>query len=162
LDGIGGWCLPELDQVALSVVADAGFEIVGVAVQAHADPAVIRRRQGHLQGGAVLGPGVGDVSGIQGGEMDAGVLGQQADLFRWFPAAVRFGGRLRFVDLEGELQRSVLGGGQDDGTGGSGGPAAPAAGHLFGVVVVLGETDEVSALTEVESELGFVDQHGDS
>ncbi|MFI5977694.1 hypothetical protein [Streptomyces sp. NPDC051452] len=158
--GFGGWCVPELDQVALSVIADAGFGIVGVAVQTHADPvAAVGRGWSHLQGRFLFGPGVPEVALPDGGEVEGVGIGQQAQFLRRFPDGFGFRAGRAVVYLDGHLQRAGVGGGKDNGERLGGGSTAPAVGHGLGEVVVVVEANEVTVFADVDGERHFAQQH---
>ncbi|MEU5314149.1 hypothetical protein [Streptomyces sp. NPDC021562] len=152
-----GW--PQLDEVALAVVADAGFRVIGVAVQAHAHPVSAVRGGGELKGRLLVGPRIQDVARLQCRQVQGGQLWAQAEFLGPLPPVVGLRGGRGVVELDGHPQGAGVGGGQDDGVGVGGRAAAPAEGHLGGVGVVVGEADEVAVLAEFDGERGRTDQH---
>jgi hypothetical protein len=97
---------------------------------------------------------------FEGRDVEGREVGSQADLLDGLPLGAGFGCRRGVVDLDGQLEGAGVGDGEDDGAGVGGRTAAPAEGHLFGVLVVVGEADQIAAFPEIDSERRCTDQHG--
>jgi hypothetical protein len=115
--------------LSLTVVADAGFGVVGVAVQAHPHPVGAVGRGREMEERFLVRPSVEDAALFERREAEGGEVGPRAALFRGLPLGAGFGCRRAVVDLDGQLEGAGVGGGEDDGAGVGGRATAPAEGH---------------------------------